>query len=54
MLAVFIVKDRGSKKTRNFGFVTFGNERDAEDAMMQMGGEGVRGKVGHSFITILN
>lgn len=44
---VIVVYDRETRRSRNFGYVTFMDERDAADAMKQMGGESGKGKVLH-------
>ncbi|KAE8631754.1 hypothetical protein XENTR_v10001291 [Xenopus tropicalis] len=41
---VVVVKDRESKRSRGFGFVTFENPEDAKDAMMAMNGKSVDGR----------
>ena len=45
ILLVIVVYDRETRRSRNFGYVTFLDERDAADAMKQMGGESGKGKV---------
>ncbi|EDO35135.1 predicted protein [Nematostella vectensis] len=42
---VIVVYDRETRRSRNFGYVTFRDEQDAADAMKQMGGESGKGKV---------
>ncbi|KAK3737247.1 hypothetical protein QZH41_010877, partial [Actinostola sp. cb2023] len=42
---IIVVYDRETRRSRNFGYVTFLDERDAADAMKQMGGESGKGKV---------
>ncbi|NP_001080069.1 cold-inducible RNA-binding protein A isoform X1 [Xenopus laevis] len=41
---VVVVKDRETKRSRGFGFVTFENVDDAKDAMMAMNGKSVDGR----------
>ncbi|KAG8454606.1 hypothetical protein GDO86_001001 [Hymenochirus boettgeri] len=41
---VVVVKDRETKRSRGFGFVTFENPDDAKDAMMAMNGKAVDGR----------
>ncbi|XP_056373227.1 cold-inducible RNA-binding protein B-like [Hyla sarda] len=41
---VVVVKDRETKKSRGFGFVTFENPEDAKDAMDAMNGKSVDGR----------
>ena len=43
-LLVILVTDRETRKSRGFGYVVFGSEREAKEAMNSMSGE--RGKVG--------
>ncbi|CAI9570901.1 unnamed protein product, partial [Staurois parvus] len=40
---VVVVKDRETKRSRGFGFVTFENPEDAKDAMQAMNGMSVDG-----------
>lgn len=49
---VIVVYDRETRRSRNFGYVSFMDERDAEDAMKQMGGDGGKGKV--NFLEIIS
>lgn len=42
---MIVVYDRETRRSRNFGYVSFMDERDAADAMKQMGGETGKGKV---------
>ncbi|XP_077332171.1 cold-inducible RNA-binding protein-like isoform X3 [Lithobates pipiens] len=41
---VVVVKDRETKRSRGFGFVTFENAEDAKDAMQAMNGKSVDGR----------
>ncbi|XP_075467562.1 cold-inducible RNA-binding protein B-like [Ascaphus truei] len=41
---VVVVKDRETKRSRGFGFVTFENPEDAKDAMEAMNGKSVDGR----------
>ncbi|XP_053320967.1 cold-inducible RNA-binding protein B-like isoform X3 [Spea bombifrons] len=41
---VVVVKDRETKRSRGFGFVTYENPEDAKDAMMAMNGKSVDGR----------
>ncbi|CAI9568404.1 unnamed protein product [Staurois parvus] len=41
---VVVVKDRETKRSRGFGFVTFENPEDAKDAMQAMNGMSVDGR----------
>ncbi|KAG8454603.1 hypothetical protein GDO86_000999 [Hymenochirus boettgeri] len=41
---VVVVKDRETKRSRGFGFVTFENPDDAKDAMIGMNGKSVDGR----------
>ncbi|KAM4049440.1 cold-inducible RNA-binding protein B isoform 2-T2 [Anomaloglossus baeobatrachus] len=41
---VVVVKDRETKRSRGFGFVTFENPEDAKDAMQAMNGKSVDGR----------
>ncbi|XP_053320989.1 cold-inducible RNA-binding protein B [Spea bombifrons] len=41
---VVVVKDRETKRSRGFGFVTFENPDDARDAMTAMNGKSVDGR----------
>ncbi|XP_053558782.1 cold-inducible RNA-binding protein B isoform X2 [Bombina bombina] len=41
---VVVVKDRETKRSRGFGFVTFENPEDAKDAMAAMNGKSVDGR----------
>ncbi|KAM4707831.1 cold-inducible RNA-binding protein B-like isoform 2-T2 [Discoglossus pictus] len=41
---VVVVKDRETKRSRGFGFVTFENPEDAKDAMTAMNGKSVDGR----------
>ncbi|XP_053558774.1 cold-inducible RNA-binding protein B isoform X3 [Bombina bombina] len=41
---VVVVKDRETKRSRGFGFVTFQNPEDAKDAMAAMNGKSVDGR----------
>ncbi|KAM8962098.1 cold-inducible RNA-binding protein [Pelodytes ibericus] len=41
---VVVVKDRETKRSRGFGFVTYENPDDAKDAMMAMNGKSVDGR----------
>uniref|UniRef100_A0A8C5R1S5 RRM domain-containing protein n=1 Tax=Leptobrachium leishanense TaxID=445787 RepID=A0A8C5R1S5_9ANUR len=40
---VVVVKDRETKRSRGFGFVTYENPDDAKDAMLAMNGKSVDG-----------
>ncbi|EDO27597.1 predicted protein [Nematostella vectensis] len=42
--SMIVVYDRETRRSRNFGYVTFRDEQDAADAMKQMGGESGKGK----------
>uniref|UniRef100_A0A8C5MBQ8 RRM domain-containing protein n=1 Tax=Leptobrachium leishanense TaxID=445787 RepID=A0A8C5MBQ8_9ANUR len=41
---VVVVKDRETKRSRGFGFVTYENPDDAKDAMLAMNGKSVDGR----------
>ncbi|XP_073453148.1 cold-inducible RNA-binding protein-like isoform X2 [Aquarana catesbeiana] len=41
---VVVVKDRETKRSRGFGFVTFENPEDAKDAMQALNGKSVDGR----------
>ncbi|XP_007896437.2 cold-inducible RNA-binding protein B-like [Callorhinchus milii] len=48
---VRVIKNRETHRSRGFGFVTFENPDDAEDAMMAMDGKSIEGRqirVGHA------